>query len=136
MNPLSEFNDNSVTVKSIIDQDQDFKKLFNIKNSIKYIDCKNMNINFDSGINKLTLKGCSNIILHVNKIISGIDIIKSNQISITTDKKEPIYFLNIDNSNNIIFNIKKKLFNKIYVEIQDSTDIKFIDFNQNLIKKY
>ena len=120
MNPLSEFNENSITLKSITDQNQDFKDLFNIKNSITYINCKNMNINFNSGINKLILSGCSNIILSVNKIISGIDIIKSQKISIVTDKKDPIYFINIENSKDIIFTTKKKIFNSTYIEIEDS----------------
>ena len=125
-NPLSEINKNSITLTNLTDHDQDFGKLFDIKHSIIYKECKNININFDTSLNKIILFKCENIKINCNKIISGIDIIKSNKIKIITQPDKPIYSIYSEDSLNILLKISKKMLKETKIDT-DSKCITFIN---------
>jgi len=125
-NPLSEINKNSITLTNLTDHEQDFGKLFDIKHSIIYKECKNININFDTSLNKIILFKCENIKIKCNKIISGIDIIKSNKIKIITEPYKPIYSIYSEDSLNISLKISTQMLNDTHIET-DTNCITFID---------
>ena len=133
MNPFTLINENSITLNNLNDQDQDFKNLFNIKNSIIYSGCSKMNIKFDSGINKLIIENSKNLKFEVNKIISGIDIKNSDNIFIYTSKDLPIYSLYFENCNQIEIKINRKFVNKTKILIETCKDINFFDYNNKKI---
>ncbi|VVU95590.1 hypothetical protein CPAV1605_1342 [seawater metagenome] len=133
MNPLPEFNENTITLSSLNNQDQDFQKLFNIKNSLTYLDCENMKINFDAGINKLVLKGSKNLEINIGKVISGIDIISCHDITIYTKINEPVYSFCIEKSSNIKIKVDKSLVKSTSLILDESIDIKFFDFQEKII---
>lgn len=75
-------DDHIVTLKNIKDLDQNFKNLLNVKDSINYLNCENLNIKIASKFNFISLKNCSGISLDLNCVISGIEIIDSSNITI------------------------------------------------------
>lgn len=134
MNPLSEFNINTITLTSLNNQNQDFKTLFNIKNSLTYINCSNMKINFDAGINKLVLKGCTNLEINILKIISGIDIKNCIDITINTKKDKPFYSIEIEKSDTITVYVNKNIFKQTVIHVEESSNVNFSDFKKRILK--
>ena len=66
--------------------------------------------------------------IKVSKIISGIEIINSNNVKIIITKNKPIYYLLIDDCNNINFIINKKNFKSTEIDIIDSNHITFYSY--------
>ena len=127
MKPL-DIDRNSVVLQDLCDIKQDFNNLLTKRDSLTYIKCSNVNININTCINKLIIKNCFDMEIKVNKIISGIEIINSNNVKIITTKNKPIYYLLIDDCNNINFIINKKNFKSTEIDIIDSNYITFYSY--------
>ena len=134
MKPI-QIDRNSIVLDDLANLNQNFDNLLNTKDSITYKNCNNLKINIDSTFNKLLIQSSNNIEIKVNKIISGIEIKKCKNIKIITSDNKPIYYLYIDNSDDITITINKKNFKSTEIDIIDSDKILFIDFNENNILK-
>ena len=133
MNPFTLINENSITLNNLNNQNQNLKNLFNLKNSIIYSGCFNMKIKFESGINKLIIDNSKELNFKVNKIISGIDLKNSNNIFISSSEEFPLYSLYFEKCNDIKIILNKNLVNKTKILIEDSNNINFYDYDDNII---
>jgi hypothetical protein len=133
MKPVS-IDNNSIILDDLFDTSQNFKNLLTIKDSITYNNCNNLDITIGSTINKLIVKNTNDAIIYVNKTISGIDIINSNNIEIITNN-DPIYYLLIKNSENISIILNNKNFKDTEISIEDSIKIYFKNYNKKIFFK-
>ena len=124
---------NTIILEDMTDLKQDFDCLLTIKNSITYKQCNNLDIKINSSINNLTIKNSNYCKIHVNKLISGSNIINCKNIEIITTDLKPIYYLHIENCENLKIILNKKIFNSTEIDIINSDNILFIDFNKNKI---
>lgn len=120
-------NEKTILLKKINNNKFDFKKFLKSNNSIKWIDCNNLEININGPINKLILKNCKNIKLNIDKTISGIEINRCKYIQLFTKKNKSINHLDIFKSN-IILNIHKDDLELIYI-VKDKNTILTIENN-------
>ena len=95
-------NEKSIQLKKINNNKLDFKKFLRSSNSVKWIECNNLEINIEGPINKLIFKKCKNIKLSVDKTISGIEINRCDNIHIYTSKNRDINHLDIFKSSIIL----------------------------------
>jgi len=133
MNPVS-IDKNSIILDNLSDTNQNFKNLLTIKDSITYNNCNNLDITIESTINKLVIKNTRNAVININKTISGIDIINSNNIEIITNKY-PIYYLLIEDSEDITIILNNKNFKSTEINIVDSIKIYFKNHNKKIFFK-
>ena len=108
-------NEKTILLKKINNNKFDFKKFLKSNNSIKWIECNNLEIIINGPINKLILKNCKNIKLYIDKTISGIEINRCKHIQLFTKKNKSINHLDIFKSS-VILNIHEndlKLINVI-----------------------
>lgn len=75
---------NSIILEYQTNKTLDFHKNLSKNNSIIIINCNNLNIYLESTINKIIIRKCSNIKIYSYKLISGLDILWSNQIIINS----------------------------------------------------
>ena len=134
MKPV-QIDKNSIILDDLNNISQDFDNLLTIKDSITYSNCSNINVNIHSSINKLIIKNTDNATIKINKTISGIDIIKSNNINIVTTDKKPIYYMLIEDSEKLEITINKKMFKNTEIDIIDSSNILLKDFDDNKLFK-
>ena len=59
-----------------------------------------------------------------------IDLIRCNKIEIITTDKKPIYYMLIEDSENIEITINKKMFKNTEIDIIDSSNILLQDFDK------
>jgi len=128
MKPV-QIDKNSIILDDLNNISQDFDNLLTIKDSITYSNCSYIDINIHSSINKLIIKNTDNAIIRINKTISGVDIIKSNNIQIFTTDKKPIYYMLIEDSEKLEITINKKMFKNTEFDIIDSSNILLKDSN-------
>ena len=121
---------NSIILDDLNNISQNFDNLLTIKDSITYSNCSNIDINIKSSINKLTIKNTDNAKIKINKTVSGIDLIRCNKIEIITTDKKPIYYMLIEDSENIEITINKKMFKNTEIDIIDSSNILLQDFDK------
>lgn len=95
-------NEKSIQLKKINNNKLDFKNFLRSNNSVKWIECNNLEINIEGPINKLIFKKCKNIKLSVDKTISGIEINRCDNINIYTSKNRDINHLDIFKSSIIL----------------------------------
>ena len=113
--------DNLITFQKYSNVNFDFNDNLRIKDSLMFIKCINCKIN------KITIKNCSNFNLTYFDTISGIDIDKSNEITIRR-----IYKDNTDLNLNYIncFMSKVKFCFNNLIEL---LDVKFINENSEIV---
>jgi hypothetical protein len=110
----------------------------NIKRTIYFDKCNNLEINIDEKFNHILLVNCHNINIKIKKdLISGLDILNSKNINIKLENK--INYTEISNSNdcNYIYNINDtNLTDNVYINTNLCYNINFvinyICFNSNL----
>lgn len=119
--------DNLITFQKYSNVDFDFNDNLRIKDSLMFIKCSNFNININSKINKITIKNCSNFNLTYFDTISGIDIDKSNEITIRRIYKENTD-LNLNYINCFMSKVKFCFDNLI-----ELLDVKFINENSEIV---
>ena len=125
----------SVILDDLTNLNQDFNKLLTIKDSVIYKSCDNLDVKINSSINKLIIKNSNKINIIVDKTISGIEIVNSKNIILTSTENKPIYSLYIEKSDKLEIILDKKIFNSTEIDIIDSENIIFNDFNNNKILK-
>tara|TARA_B100001248_G_C27360076_1_gene445956 strand:- start:483 stop:890 length:408 start_codon:yes stop_codon:yes gene_type:complete len=126
---------NSIILDGLNDLSQDFNNLLTLKDSVTYRNCKNLNVKINSSINKLIIKNSNNFNITVDKMVSGIEILNCKNINLITTDKKPIYHLYIENSDDIEILIGKKQFNNTKIDIIDSDNLIFLDYNKEKILK-
>ena len=118
-------NKNNIKLNNLFKLDQNFGTLFDYNASIIYENCKEMQINFDSKINKLILKKCSNINININGLISGLEIDKSHDIIITAKNNSSFNNILITNSYDIILKSSNDKTKNTFIEVDKSKKISF-----------
>jgi uncharacterized protein YuzE len=118
-------NKNNLKLTNLIDVDQNFGTLFDYNCSIIYENCKEMKINFDSKINKLILKKCSNLQIDTNGLISGLEIEKSHNVSIIAKNDTLFNNIIITNSYDITLKSSNNLSKNTFIEVDKSRKISF-----------
>ena len=126
---------NSIVLDDLTNLNQDFNNLLTIKDSVTYKNCDNLDVKINSSINKLIIKNSNKININVDKTISGIEIINSKNIILTCTENKPIYSLYIENCDDLEIILDKKIFNSTEIDVIDSENIIFNDFNKNKILK-
>jgi len=126
---------NSIILDGLTHLNQDFNNLLTLKDSVTYKNCDNLDVKINSSINKLIIKNSNKIKINVNKTISGIEIINSKNIILTSTENKPIYNLYIENCDDLEIILDKKIFNSTEIDVIDSENIIFNDFNKNKILK-
>jgi len=122
MKSIGDINENCLILKKINNLDQNFKKLFSTNNSIIYKKCKNLRINFDNTITKITFIKCKYIQVELSKIINGIEIVNCEDIKIIIKPNCLIYNVIIEKSNNIELKINST--DDIFFDIDDNNCLK------------
>jgi hypothetical protein len=109
----------------------------NIKSSIHFIGCKNFTIFIDNKINHIYIEKCSNFtIKSVSGLISGIDIINSNNVKLMMTTYD-IYNLNIRNSSNCNVYVDDSIVDKLFIYSMKCDNLEFIVVNEAFhISKY
>ena len=90
-----------------------------------------MTINISSKINHLILENCKNIIIYIGGLISGLEIIKSQNINLKIINNKDIYSVLIDKSENINIYQSLKMYKKTYYDKYKSCNICIIDKYNN-----
>jgi len=126
---------NSIILDGLSHLDQNFDNLLTIKDSVTYKNCDNLDININSSINKLIIRNSNKMTIKVNKTISGIEIINCKNITLKCSENKSIYSLYIENCDDLEIILDKKIFNSTEIDVIDSENILFNDFNDNKILK-
>ena len=114
---------NSVTLKNLNNLEQNMMDYLGKEDSLCYKNCENMVIIIDSEINKIEFDNCYNIDIKLNGLVSGIDIVDSESITIDNSKNRSINSANIVGSKCIKMFTSKNIHNNTTYNIDNSYDI-------------
>lgn len=118
---------NTMELKKLENLEQDFSTLLDNKCTMVYKHCKNMKIFIRSKINRVILKGCDDMELHLAGLISGLEISYCSSIIVKNIEANPINVLTVENSIDVLVIIPKKLHKKTISEIDNSINVKMLD---------
>ena len=109
----------------------------NIKSSVHFLNCSNFTIFIDNKINHIYIENCKNFtIKSVSGLISGIDILNSNNIKLMMTTYD-IYNLNIRNTVNCNVYIDDSIVDKLFIYTMKCDNLEFIVVNEAYcISKY
>lgn len=119
------FNKNRIVLENLNDLDQNMANLLNIRSTLIYKNCKNININIDSKINHINLKNCTNFIINVSSLISGFKLEKCENIYINLKNCENMIEIDINNSSEIKILLKKINIDNKFISINNSKEVIF-----------
>ena len=103
-------NNNTIIINSIENNLFNFKNLLNIKNTIIWKNCNNLEIIIKSKINKLVFYKCSDITLKFNEAVIGLEFDNCTNINIKLIKNKKINSLELFKSTININKFNKKTF--------------------------
>jgi hypothetical protein len=101
----SKIDSNRITLRDHHGLVQDMRNYLKIHDSIFYKNCSNIKLTLKSKINKITLKGCSDMELDIAGLVTGIEILHSDQINIKSNN--PLNSIIISKSENVTITTPK-----------------------------
>lgn len=112
--------ENSITLKNLLNLDQDMEDFLGPESTLHYNNCTSLKIIISSKINKIIFENCKDIELKLYGLITGIDIIKSNNIFIDNSDNKSLNKINICESNIIKVSTSKSIHKQTEYEINNS----------------
>lgn len=112
-------NKNILQIDGLQNKNLNFKKFLNPKDSLILKNCNNLLISINSKINKIIFLNSKNLKIKVSNLISGIDIEKCNNITLSIYKNNNINSMYLYKSN-INLKITKNQFKKIKITNENS----------------
>lgn len=122
---------NHITLSNLSDLDQDMGNLLELKSTICYENCENINLKINSKINRIIIIGCKNMCIQLAGVISGIEIKKSCGITIKIKKSFPLNSMFLENSKYITISLSKKSYKEAFYDIAKSHGIIITDHQMN-----
>lgn len=120
-------NQHHVILKNLSDLEQNFNDFLDYNSSLTYDNCSDLQIKFDSKINRLTVKNCDSLTIILNGLITGLEIKNSQNITVINKIKQPVNSIYVDKCNNVSIKISKTVLENTIYGIEKSYNVNFED---------
>jgi hypothetical protein len=118
---------NQITLRNLSDLDQNMANLLEIRSTICYQNCENINLKINSKINRLVIDNCKNMTVQLCGVISGIEIKNSCGITIKIKKSFPLSSLVLEKSKYVTISLSKRSYKNAFYDIAKSHGIMIVD---------